>query len=215
MLRGVIVLGVLLVFSSLAQDGRGGSEEVSGKQAPIESLVASAGEEKLQTAVVNIQKLFRSYYKVERAQEEINLERARIQKKHNDLMDRLRGMDQSMRQLEGALQATDLTEERRSVLEREKGLRVHEREHLNHDRISGIHARHAELNRKMLARMYVLLREIHLLVAEQAEELGFDLVFDLDGAGTSQVPMLLYARDAADITFMVLKELQKRVPPKG
>ncbi len=209
------MLGVMLVFSSLAQDGRGGSAEVSGKQAPIESLVASAGEEKLQTAVVNIQELFRSYYKVERAQEEINLERARIQKKHNDLMDRLRGMDQSLRQLEGALQATDLTEQRRSALEREKGLRVHEREHLNHDRMSDIHARHVELNRKMLARMDVLLREIHLLVAEQAEELGFDLVFDLEGAGTSQVPMLLYARDAADITSMVLKELEKRVPPEG
>ena len=67
----------------------------------------------------------------------------------------------------------------------------------------------------MLARMDVLLREIHLLVAEQAEDLGFDLVFDLDGAGTSQVPMLLYARDAADITPMILKELQKRVPPAG
>ena len=213
-MRGVRVLGVLLAFSSFVPDGRGG-EEVSEKQSPIGSLVAPAGEEKLQTAVVNIQELFRSYYKVERAQEEINLERARIQKEHNDLMDRLRGMDQSLRQLEGALQATDLTEQRRLALEREKGLRIHERENLNYDRISDIHVRHAELNRKMLARMDVLLREIHLLVAEQAEDLGFDLVFDLDGAGTSQVPMLLYARDAADITPMILKELQKRVPPAG
>ena len=208
------MLVVLLAFSSLAEDGRG-AEEVPEKQAPIESLVVPAGEEKLQTAVVNIQKLFRSYHKVERAQEEINLERARIQKEHNDLMGRLRGMDQGLRQLEGALQVTDLSEQRRSALEREKGVRVHERERLNHDQISDIHARHRELNRKMVARMDVLLREIHLLVAEQAEDLGFDLVFDLDGAGTSQVPMLLYARDAVDITPMILKELQKRVAPKG
>ncbi len=208
------MLVVLLAFSSLAEDGRG-AEEVPEKQAPIESLVVPAGEEKLQTAVVNIQELFRSYHKVERAQEEINLERARIQKEHNDLMGRLRGMDQGLRQLEGALQVTDLSEQRRSALEREKGVRVHEREHLNHDQISDIHARHRELNRKMVARMDVLLREIHLLVAEQAEDLGFDLVFDLDGAGTSQVPMLLYARDAVDITPMILKELQKRVAPKG
>ena len=213
-MRGVRVLGILLAFSSFVPDGRGG-EEVSEKQPPIGSIVAPAGEEKLQTAVVNIQELFRSYYTVERAQEEINLERARIQKEYNDLMDRLRGMDQSLRQLEGALQATDLTEHRRLALEREKGLRIHERENLNYDRISDIHVRHAELNRKMLARMDVLLREIHLLVAEQAEDLGFDLVFDLDGSGTSQVPMLLYVRDAADITPMILKELQKRVPPAG
>ena len=208
------MLVLLLAFSSLAEDGRG-AEEVPEKQAPIESLVVPAGEEKLQTAVVNIQKLFRSYHKVERAQEEINLERARIQKEYNDLMGRLSGMDQGLRQLDGALQVTDLSEQRRSALEREKGLRVHERERLNHDQISDIHARHRELNRKMVARMDVLLREIHLLVAEQAEDLGFDLVFDLDGAGTSQVPMLLYARDAVDITPMILKELQKRVAPKG
>ena len=208
------MLVVLLAFSSLAEDGRG-AEEVPEKQAPIESLVVPAGEEKLQTAVVNIQELFRRYHKVERAQEEINLERARIQKEHNDLMGRLSGMDQGLRQLDGALQVTDLSEQRRSALEREKGVRVHERERLNHDQISDIHARHRELNRKMVARMDVLLREIHLLVAEQAEDLGFDLVFDLDGAGTSQVPMLLYARDAVDITPMILKELQKRVVPKG
>ena len=40
-MRGVVVLVVLLAFSSLAEDGRG-AEEVPEKQAPIESLVVPA-----------------------------------------------------------------------------------------------------------------------------------------------------------------------------
>ena len=178
-------------------------------------MAGSAEEEKLRTAVVNIQKLFRNYHKVDKAEEEINMERARIQKEHNDVAGRLRSMDQSLRELEISLQSTNLSGRNRSSLEREKGVRFHERERINHERRSDLQARHTELNRKMVARMDALLKEIHDLVAVQAEGLGFDLVFDIDGTSTSQVPMLLFARDAMDITPMMLKELNKNAPSRG
>ena len=143
------------------------------------------------------------------------MERARIQKEHNDVAGRLRSMDQSLRELEGSLQSTDLSDRDRSSLDREKGVRFHERERLNHERISSLHARHTELNRKMAARMDALLEEIHDLVAVHAERLGFDLVFDIEGTNTSQVPMLLFAKEATDLTPMILKELNGNARPKG
>ena len=142
------------------------------------------------------------------------MERARIQKEHNDVAGRLRSMDQSLRELEVSLQSTNLTGQNRSSLEREKGVRFHERERINHERTSDLQARHTELNRKMVARMDALLQEIHDLVAVQAEGLGFALVFDIDGTSTSQVPMLLFARDAMDLTPMILKELNKNAPSR-
>jgi outer membrane protein len=208
-------LGVGLAFPAWAQSGNEDQEKAAARQGSSEKVAGSAEEEKLRTAVVNIQKLFRNYHKVDKAEEEINMERARIQKEHNDVAGRLRSMDQSLRELEISLQSTNLSGRNRSSLEREKGVRFHERERINHERTSDLQARHTELNRKMVARMDALLKEIHDLVAVQAEGLGFDLVFDIDGTSTSQVPMLLFARDAMDITPMMLKELNKNAPSRG
>ncbi|MEE2734967.1 MAG: OmpH family outer membrane protein [Verrucomicrobiota bacterium] len=207
-------LGLGLAFTAWAQSGNEDQEKVAARLGSSEKVVGSAEEEKLRTAVVNIQKLFRNYHKVDKAEEEINMERARIQKEHNDVAGRLRSMDQSLRELEVSLQSTNLTGQNRSSLEREKGVRFHERERINHERTSDLRARHTELNRKMVARMDALLQEIHDLVAGQAEGLGFDLVFDIDGTSTSQVPMLLFARDAMDLTPMILKELNKNGPSR-
>jgi outer membrane protein len=207
-------LGLGLAFPAWAQSGNEDQEKVAARLGSSEKVVGSAEEEKLRTAVVNIQKLFRNYHKVDKAEEEINMERARIQKEHNDVAGRLRSMDQSLRELEVSLQSTNLTGQNRSSLEREKGVRFHERERINHERTSDLQARHTELNRKMVARMDALLQEIHDLVAVQAEGLGFDLVFDIDGTSTSQVPMLLFARDAMDLTPMILKELNKNAPSR-
>ena len=208
-------LGVGLAFPDWAQSGNEDQEKAAARQGSSEKVAGSAEEEKLRTAVVNIQKLFRNYHKVDKAEEEINMERARIQKEHNDVAGRLRSMDQSLRELEISLQSTNLSGRNRSSLEREKGVRFHERERINHERRSDLQARHTELNRKMVARMDALLKEIQDLVAVQAEGLGFDLVFDIDGTSTSQVPMLLFARDAMDITPMMLKELNKNAPSRG
>lgn len=204
-----------MAFQAWAQSGNEDQEKAAARQGSSEKVAGSAEEEKLRTAVVNIQKLFRNYHKVDKAEEEINMERARIQKEHNDVAGRLRSMDQSLRELEISLQSTNLTGRNRSSLEREKGVRFHERERINHERRSDLQARHTELNRKMVARMDALLKEIQDLVAVQAEGLGFDLVFDIDGTSTSQVPMLLFARDAMDITPMMLKELNKNAPSRG
>ncbi len=207
-------LGLGLAFPAWAQSGNEDQEKAAARQGSSEKVAGSAEEEKLRTAVVNIQKLFRNYHKVDKAEEEINMERARIQKEHNDVAGRLRSMDQSLRELEISLQSTNLTGRNRSSLEREKGVRFHERERINHERRSDLQARHTELNRKMVARMDALLKEIQDLVAVQAEGLGFDLVFDIDGTSTSQVPMLLFARDAMDLTPMILKELNKNAPSR-
>lgn len=173
-----------------------------------------SSEEQPKAAIVNIQELFKKFHKVGKTQEEINMERARIQKEHNDIAGRLRSMDEGLRQLEARLQKSDLEAKDRSQLEREKGLRQQERESLDRERRSTALARHGELNRKMVLRMENLLAEIKELVVEHAERTGYDLVFDVEGLNSAQVPVLLFAKEATDITPMILKELNKNAPSR-
>ena len=60
-----------------------------------------------------------------------------------------------------------------------------------------------------------ILEEIRKLVEEQAKTDNYDYVFDKSGLSTSQVPFLLYTKDATDITAGLLKDLNKDGPAES
>jgi Skp family chaperone for outer membrane proteins len=169
-------------------------------------------QEKPKTGIVNIQTLFRGYYKTLEAQAQINAERARIQKEDNEMLQRVKVLDQRLRDLTRRLQDATVGESDRKQISREVGLLFQERETVERSRQGGIQKRHEELNRKMIARMEGILDEIRGVIRENAEKEGYDYVFDVEGVNTAQVPFLLYAKDATDITSVIQKELRKTAP---
>lgn len=179
-------------------------------------LVFPAAGEPSRTAVVDVQELFRQFHKSVQAQEEINLERARIQKENNDARQRIRVMDEALKELQRRLGDPALrraaSEDERKKLQRELLLRSQERDNFERDRKRRAKSRHQELNQKMVARMQGILQEIRHHVEVTGEKAGFDYVFDVAGLNTSQVPFVLYAKDATDITPIILKELNKEGP---
>jgi hypothetical protein len=64
----------------------------------------------------------------------------------------------------------------------------------------------------MVQRMKGILEEIRKLVEEEAKKEDYDYVFDKSGLSTSQVPFLLYTKDATDITAVLLEDLNKDAP---
>ncbi|MCH7228957.1 OmpH family outer membrane protein, partial [Haloferula sp. A504] len=72
--------------------------------------------------------------------------------------------------------------------------------------------RNQALNEKMVQRMKGILEEIRKLVEEEAKKEDYDYVFDKSGMSTSQVPFLLYTKDATDITAVLLEDLNKDAP---
>lgn len=210
----VIFCGIALALWPEAR-GEGEAAGDAGNSVGLElheQPALSRDEKSLRTATVNIQEVFRSYYKVTHAEGEINLERGRIQKEQNREAARLQALDQVLRELESSLQELDHSDPRRPDLEREKGIRFHERERWKWQRAIDLKASHADLNRRMVARMEILLEEIHDRVREEAELMGFDLVFDVEGTGTSQVPFLLFARNSHDITPRIIRKLAESAP---
>ena len=83
---------------------------------------------------------------------------------------------------------------------------------LDRERREFLQRRNQALNEKMVQRMKGILEEIRKLVEEQAKVGNYDYVFDKSGLSTSQVPFLLYTKDATDITAGLLKDLNKDAP---
>jgi Skp family chaperone for outer membrane proteins len=86
---------------------------------------------------------------------------------------------------------------------------------LDRERREFLQRRNQALNEKMVQRMKGILEEIRKLVEEQAKTDDYDYVFDKSGLSTSQVPFLLYTKDATDITAGLLKDLNKDAPAES
>ena len=180
------------------------------------ALVASASaQDKLKIATVDMQELFKQYYKTNEAQKQINVERARIQKDNNERLARIRELEGQLGALRKQLEDPAINDAKKQALFKDWQMQQQEGIALDRERREFLQRRNQALNEKMVQRMKGILEEIRKLVEEQAKTDDYDYVFDKSGLSTSQVPFLLYTKDATDITAGLLKNLNKDAPAES
>ena len=173
---------------------------------------AVAGDSKLNIATVDMQELFKQYYRTNEAQKQINVERARIQKENNERLARIRELEEKLGKLRKELEDPAINDSKKQALFKDWQAQQQEGIALDRERREFLQRRNQALNEKMVQRMKGILEEIRKLVEEKAKTDNFDYVFDKSGLSTSQVPFLLYTKDATDITTGLLKTLNKDAP---
>ena len=177
--------------------------------------VGAAPDSKLKIATVDMQELFKQYYKTNEAQKQINVERARIQKENNERLARIRELEDALGSLRKQLEDPSINDSKKQGLYKDWQTQQQEGIALDRERREFLQRRNQALNEKMVQRMKGILEEIRKLVEEQAKADDFDYVFDKSGLSTSQVPFLLYTKDATDITAGLLKTLNKDAPAES
>ncbi len=176
------------------------------------ATVAVAQDGKLNIATVDMQELFKQYYKTNEAQKQINIERAKIQKDNNERLAKIRDLEENLTKLRKQLEDPSLNETKKQALYKEWQADQQTGTALDRERREFLQRRNTALNEKMVQRMKGILEEIRKLVEEKAKVDNFDYVFDKSGLSTSQVPFLLYTKDATDITAGLLTDLNKDAP---
>jgi outer membrane protein len=179
------------------------------------ATVASAQDAKMKIATVDMQELFKQYYRTNEAQKQINVERARIQKDNNERLARIRELDNSLANLRKQLEDPTIADSKKQSVFKDWQMQQQEGIALDRERREFLQRRNQALNEKMVQRMKGILEEIRKLVEEQAKVDDYDYVFDKSGLSTSQVPFLLYTKDATDITAGLLKDLNKDAPAES
>jgi outer membrane protein len=174
--------------------------------------VAAAQDGKLNIATVNMQELFKQYYRTNEAQKEINAEKAKIQKENNERMSRIRELEESLGKLKKQFDDPAINDSKKQSIEKDLRAQNQEGVALDRERRDFVQRRQQALQEKMQLRMRGILEEIRKLVEEKAKAENFDYVFDKSATSTSQVPFLLYTKDSADITPGILKDLNKDAP---
>lgn len=179
------------------------------------SGVSMAQEGKLKIATVDMQQLFKEYYRTNDAQKQINIERARIQKENNDRLTRIRELENSLANLRKQIDDPAISDSKKQTLFKDWQMQQQEGIALDRERREFLQRKNQALNETMVQRMKGILNEIRKLVEEQAKGENYDYVFDKSGLSTSQVPFLLYTKDATDITAVLLKDLNKDAPKES
>ncbi len=162
--------------------------------------------------VVNVQEVFKSYYKTVETQADIDQERARIKKEDNDAKAKLKELQGNVQRIHEQTRAEGLPEEevKRLVLERNKLSSHHQG--LDRERDARFKQANAGLDRQMRGKMRGILEEIKAVVTQHAEKENFTIIFEKAGTNTNQVTPMLYGKDLIDITAVLMVELNKNRP---
>ena len=168
--------------------------------------------EPLRIATVDMQTLFKDYYRTNEAQKLINVERAKIQQNNNERLEVIRALEAQLQALRKQLDDPSISDKKKQDLFKQFQLKTQEGVALDRERREYLQRRNTALNENMVQKMRGILDEIRTLVEMQSKTDDYDYVFDKSGLSTSQVPFLLYAKDATDLTPTLLQKLNKDVP---
>ncbi len=174
--------------------------------------IGSAAAQNLKIATVDMQKLFKDYYRTAEEQKQVNVERARIQKENNERLEAIRAIEEELQKGKKQLEDPSLNEAKKQELFKAFQTKNQEGIALDRERREYLQRRNAALGDKMNQRMKAILEEIRKVVDEQAKGEDFDYVFDRSGTGANGVQLLVYAKDANDITTAVITKLNKDAP---
>lgn len=173
---------------------------------------AAAQEGKLKIATVDIQRLYKEYYRTAEAQKEINVELAKVQKDGNERREAIRKLDADVQSVKKQLEDPSVAVSKKQKIAAEGYAKQQDGVALERECREYLERRKTMLGEKMAQSMQAILAEIRKLVEEKAKEEGYDYVFDKSGSSTSQVPFFLYAKDENDITAILLEDLNRDRP---
>lgn len=176
------------------------------------SLISVASAQNLKVATVDMQELFKQYYQTNEAQDLINVERAKINQDNEDRLKRIREIETNLENFKKQIEDPSVNESKKQSLIKDFQAQQQEGIQLDKERREYIQRRTTALNENMVQRMKSILEDIRKLVEQRSKADNFDFVFDKSGMSTSQVPVLLYSKDATDITASLLKVLNKDAP---
>lgn len=181
--------------------------------ASLIAVAPAAQDGKLNIATVDMQELFKQYYRTIEAKKQNNVDFARIQKDANERKAKIRELNTSLENLKKQIDDPSINDSKKQAISKEAQVQYQDLIALDRELKEFQQRRSQALNEKANQRMRGILEEIRKLVEERAKLDNYDYVFDKSSLSQNGIPFLLYTKDATDITAGLLKTLNKDAPP--
>lgn len=176
----------------------------------VSAQVAQVTPAKLRTAKVDIQTIFASYSRTLQAAQEVNNERAYIEKQSQLARAQIAKLEKVKSEMEVKYKERSLPSEEKARIRREGPILIRDIARLTDKQQSDWDAANQRLNYQMVSRMNRILADLQQSAAIFAKERGYDLLYDSSGKNTSQVAPILFAKEGDDLTESFMESLVEK-----
>ena len=174
--------------------------------------ISRAQEARLKIATVDMQALTQEYNKTKTTRIKMEKDIERVKADGTERMKHLQELAKTVEDLKKQSDDPAISEAKRRELMNSRQLKGQELQTLQADLEDFMKRKDRAVKEQIMVEMKVILDEIRAKVQKHAEGEGYDYVLDKAGISTSQVPILLYTKDATDITEVLLKTINEGVP---
>lgn len=175
-------------------------------------LSAQDKDDKIGT--VNIQTLVSDYYKTGQTRESFKGYEKEIQEQNEARVATIKVLIDEGRALQKQGDDPSLNREKKQELFRQAGSKNQEAQALINARQEWVNRKRSALAEKANVEFSILRSEIIAMIQKTGEEQGYDFILDRSGSSGAQVPILSYAKDATDLTAVILKVINADAPAK-
>lgn len=178
----------------------------------ISGILSAQETGRLKVATVDMMALYGEYNETKTSQAKFKEEEARVIKDRDDRVKNLKDLEAKMTELKTQEGDPSVADAKKQQIFSERQAKQGEFEQLRKELDEFLQRKSRAFQEQMQLRSKVILDEIRVKVRKHAESEGYDYVLDKTGTSTSQVPILLYTKDATDITEVLLKTINEGVP---
>ena len=175
-------------------------------------ISAAQQSARLKIATVDMTALFMDYGPTKETRAKFEEEQKVVATQVQDRKKRLDDAKQELDTLQKQLSDPSLADTKKQAVYTDRQAKQQQFEALQREADDFVQRKQRAMSEQMQLRMKDILDKIRTRVQKYAEAEGYDYVLDKTGASTSQVPVLLYTKDATDITDVLLKALKEEAP---
>lgn len=176
------------------------------------SFVNAQEEESDQIGTVNMQRLLADYYKTKVLNKTFEGYQKEIKSQDEKRQEEIRAAADEAKKLQQDAKDVNLSNEDRSNLFRQSTGKQREAQGLLNDRSAWVQRKSAALKDQAELEYGKLREEIMSIVQKVGDEQGYDYIFDNSGASGAGVAILVFTKDASDLTGILLERINKDAP---
>lgn len=169
----------------------------------------------MKVGIVDMNKVFTSYYKTKDAETRLNDARAQAKTDLDSRLETLKSNMEAINKLEADTKKPELAADKKDAAIKQRDEKINEVRNLDREIGEFRQTRERQLQEQFMRMRGDIVQDIMKVVESRVKADGYDLVLDSSGLGISQVKVVLYSAPSMDFSDSIITELNKNAPKKS
>jgi Skp family chaperone for outer membrane proteins len=178
------------------------------------AFAATPALAQMKVGVVDMNKVFTSYYKTKDAEARLNDARAQAKTDLDGRLETLKKNMEEINKLEADAKKPELTPEKQQAAVKARDEKINEVRNLDREIGEFRQTRERQLQEQFMRMRGDIVQDIMKIVDAKVKADGYELVLDKSGLGISQVNVVLFSAPSMDFSDSIITELNKNAPAK-